>query len=92
MAILNIFSSISANTARENYSQLTEGLCNNYLEERGGGGGCKYNGGPKVKLWCWVVGGLDVNLLNTEGGLQVILMFKWHIIYSNSNSLLLNDF
>ena len=37
-------------------------------------------------------GGLDVNLLNIEGGLQVILMFKWHIIYSNSNSLLLNDF
>ena len=25
-------------------------------------------GGPKVKLWCWVVGGgLDVNLLNIAG-------------------------
>ena len=27
-------------------------------------------GGPKVKLWCWVVGGggVDVNLLNMESG------------------------
>ena len=55
MAILNIFSSIFANTARENYSHLTKGLCNNYLE--GGGGGVILMGGPKVKLWCWVVGG-----------------------------------
>ena len=42
--------------------------------------------------WWGGGGGQDVNLLNIEGGLQVILMFKWHIIYSNSNSLLLNDF
>ena len=30
-------------------------------------------GGPKVKLWCWVVGegGLDVNLLNIEGGYKL---------------------
>ena len=55
MAILNIFSSIFANTARENYSHLTKGLCNNYLE--GGGGVNLMGGGPKVKLWCWVVGG-----------------------------------
>ena len=54
MAILNIFSSLFANTARENYSHLTKGLCNNYLE---GGGGVILMGGPKVKLWCWVVGG-----------------------------------
>ena len=69
MAILNIFSSIFANTARENYSHLTEGLCNNYLE---GGGVNLMGGGPKVKLWCWVVGGgLDVNLLNIEGGYKL---------------------
>ena len=43
MAILNIFSSIFGNTATENYSHLTKGLCSNYLE--GGGGGCKSNGG-----------------------------------------------
>ena len=53
--MLNIFSSIFANTARENYSHLTKGLCNNYLE--GGGGVNLMGGGPKVKLWCWVVGG-----------------------------------
>ena len=35
MAILNIFSSIFAITATENYSHLTKGLCSNYLE--GGG-------------------------------------------------------
>jgi len=90
MAILNIFSSIFANTARANYSHLAKGLCNIYLGE--GGGGVNLMGGPKVKLWCWVVGGLDVNLLNIEGGLQAILMFKWYIIYSSSTSSLLNDF
>ena len=35
MAILNLFSSIFANTARENYSHLTKGLYNDYVE--GGG-------------------------------------------------------
>ena len=44
MAILNIFSSIFGNTATENYSHLTKGLCSKYLEG-GGGGGCKSNGG-----------------------------------------------
>ena len=48
MAILNIFSSISANTARENYSQLTEGLCNNYLGGRVGGGGVNLMGDLKL--------------------------------------------
>ena len=35
MAILNLFSSIFANTARENYSHLTKGLCNDYVEGEG---------------------------------------------------------
>ena len=43
MAILNIFSSIFGNTATENYSHLTKGLCSNYLE--GGGGGVNLMGG-----------------------------------------------
>ena len=64
MAILNIFSSIFANTATENYSHLTKGLCSNYLE---GGGGCKSNGGGPLGWW----GGLDVNLLNIEGGYKL---------------------
>ena len=71
MAILNIFSSIFGNTATENYSHLTKGLCSNYLE--GGGGGCKSNGGD-LKLnygFGWGGGGLDVNLLNIEGGYKL---------------------
>ena len=45
MAILNIFSSIFANTATENYSHLTKGLCSNYLE---GGGGVNLMGGDHL--------------------------------------------
>ena len=72
MAILNIFSSIFGNTATENYSHLTKGLCSNYLE---GGGGVNLMGGGDLKLnygfgW-WGGGGLDVNLLNIEGGYKL---------------------
>ena len=72
MAILNIFSSIFANTATENYSHLTKGLCSNYLE--GGVGGVNLMGGD-LKLnygfgW-WGGGVLDVNLLNIEGGYKL---------------------
>ena len=93
MAILNIFSSIFANTATENYSHLTKGLCSNYLE--GGGGGCKSNGGD-LKLnygfrW-WGGGGARCQFVKHRRGLQAILMFKWYIIYSSSTSSLLNDF
>ena len=91
MAILNIFSSIFGNTATENYSHLTKGLCSNYLE---GGGGVNLMGGePKVKLWFWVVGGgARCQFVKHRRGLQAILMFKWYIIYSSSTSSLLNDF
>ena len=34
-------------------------------------------------------GSLDVDFFNIEGGLQVILMFAWYIIYSNLTCLLL---
>ena len=93
MAILNIFSSIFANTATENYSHLTKGLCSNYLEG-GGGGGVNLMGGPKVKLWFWVVwgGGARCQFVKHRRGLQAILMFRWYIIYSSSTSSLLNDF
>ena len=92
MAILNIFSSIFANTARENYSHLTKGLCNNYLE--GGGGGCKSNGGDlkfNYGVGCWG-GEARCQFVKHRRGLQAILMFKWYIIYSSSTSSLLNDF
>ena len=91
MAILNIFSSIFANTATENYSHLTKGLCSNYLE---GGGGCKSNGGD-LKLnygFGWLGGGARCQFVKHRRGLQAILMFKWYIIYSSSTSSLLNDF
>ena len=86
MAILNIFSSIFANTATENYSHLTKGLCSNYLE--GGGGGCKSNGGDHLGGG----GGARCQFVKRRRGLQAILMFKWYIIYSSSTSSLLNDF
>ena len=52
-------------------------------------------GGPKVKLWFWVVGGgggARCQFVKHRRGLQAILMFKWYIIYSSSTSSLLNDF
>ena len=92
MAILNIFSSLFANTARENYSHLTKGLCSNYLE---GGGGVNLMGGD-LKLnygfWWWGGGGARCQFVKHRRGLQAILMFKWYIIYSSSTSSLLSDF
>ena len=52
------------------------------LKSNGDGGGLNLNYGVG-----W--GSLDVNFFNIEGGLQVILMFEWYIIYSNLTSLLL---
>ena len=61
-------------------------MCNNYqkgvLKSSGDGGGAK------LKLWCRV-GEFRCQFFNIEGGLQVILMFEWYIIYSNRTSLLL---
>ena len=37
-------------------------------------------------------GGSRCQFFKYRGGLQVILLFEWYIFYSNSTSLLLNDF
>ena len=50
-----------------------------------GDGGSKSSGGGGLKLnygagWR---GAVDVNFCKHRWGLQVILMFKWYVIYSN---------
>ena len=50
-----------------------------------GGGVLNLMGRAKVKLWCrvWEGGGARCQFFKHRGGLQVILIFKWYIIYSN---------
>ena len=50
----------------------------------GGGGVLNLMGRAKVKLGCRVrEGGARCQFFKHRGGLQVILIFKWYIIYSN---------